>query len=187
MTIEPRMGPEPIQAESCFPPPPKVVPIPTAATNAFLDRPVFFFRRTARDVLRAVAGEHIEVTRPRRQCIEDMLERLADLRDSLVAKLDALDADPDLEPFLSAYDYRDQRQWARMDEDDLEDETDHEPYLSATNALDQRAWSIGDPSDLEWEHRGDEPSLGWANPDGETPTPWLTDGGLGEDQEEGRA
>ncbi len=180
-------APEGAQATSEFPPPPKVVPIPTAATNAFLDRPVFFFRHTARDVLRSVAGEHIKITRPRRECIEEMLERLADLRDSLVAKLDALDADPDLEPFLSASEWWNQRQWGSIVTDDREDDDfDREPNLSATNAIDQRAWSMGGATDLEWEHDGREPSLGWANPQFGTLTPWLTDGGIGADAEDGR-
>ncbi len=163
-----------------------VTAIDTAATNAFLDRPVFFFRRTARDVLRAVAGEHVEITRPRRECIEDMLDRLEDLRQRLISRLDALDADPDLEPFLSAFERWDQRRWTAGVDDDRECGDDLEPYLSANNAVDQRTWSQGGATDNEWEHDGKEPSMGWGEPAVGTPTPWLTDGGLGTDAKKGR-
>ena len=158
MTADPNTGTdESFRAQSCFPPPPRVVPLATAAMDKFLSRPVRLYGLTARQVLRAVVTEHIEATRDRRACIEGMLERLADLRDSLVAKLDALDADPDLEPFLGAFARWDQRQWCEGADDDRECGDDLEPYLSATNHADQRCWSLGGANDLESEHDGREP------------------------------
>ena len=106
--------------------------------DKFLSRPVRLHGLTARQVLKAVVTEHIEATRDRRACIEGMLERLADLRDRLVAKLDALDADSDLEPFLAAFERWDQRRWTAGVDDDRECGDDLERYPSASNHTYQR-------------------------------------------------
>jgi hypothetical protein len=159
------VAPESIQAESCFPPPPRVVALPTAATEKWLARPVLLHGLTARQVLSAVIKEHYDATRERRMFIEGTLERLEDLRQRLIAKLDALDADPDLEPCLGAMERWDQRKWARTGDDDREDDpADEEPNLSATNHIDQRAWSMGGATELEWEHDGKEPDCSEACP-----------------------
>ncbi|MGI9170028.1 MAG: hypothetical protein ACR2FH_07635 [Caulobacteraceae bacterium] len=128
--------------------------------DRFLADPVQLHGLSARQIFEARAAKRFDATRLRRMHIEAMLERLADLRDSLVAKLDALDADPDLEPFLSAFDYPHQGHWSKGAGDDRELDDDREPYLSSRNHIDQRCWSMGGVSDLEWEHDGREPEEG---------------------------
>ncbi len=154
--------------------------------DRYLADPVQMHGLSARQVFEAGAAQRFDATRLRRLFIEGMLERLADLRDSLVAKLDALDADPDMEPFLSAFERWDQRRWTAGVDDDRECGDDLEPYLSATAAMDRRAWSQGGATDNEWEHDGKEPSMGWGEPAVGTPAPWLTGGGIAADAEEGR-
>ncbi len=103
MTADPNTTPSaPVQAQSCFPPPPTIVPLRTLAMDRYLADPVQLHGLTARQVFEAGAARRYDATRLRRLYIEGTLERLADLRDRLIAKLDALDADPDLEPLLGA-------------------------------------------------------------------------------------
>lgn len=164
MSADPNSAaPESIPAESCFPPPPRVVALPTAATEKWLARPVQLHGLTARQVLGAVIREHYDATRERRMVIEAALERLADLRDIYVAQLDALDTDPDFEPALSCHESWDQRRWCEGSDDDREEEPG-ESNLSATEAIDQRAWSMGGAHELEWEHDGREPDCSEACP-----------------------
>lgn len=126
--------------EHTTPPRSRIVAIPTAATDAFLDRPGLFLGKSAAEIVELKRAARVCRTAGRRAYIEAMLERLADLRDQLVAKLDALDADPDLE------------------DDELgEDQGDREPSLGSSNRVDQRAWSLGSCNDAEQEHDGREP------------------------------
>jgi hypothetical protein len=142
------------------PPPAPVYPIPTLVMEAFLARPVTLWQVCAHDILNGVEHAWRGALKPRRRRIEEALERLEDLRERLIAKLDALDGDPDLEPWLSASDGMNQRFWATLGADDREVGDDDEPYLSATNIVDQRAWSLGGATDLEDEHDGREPEIG---------------------------
>jgi hypothetical protein len=144
------------------------IPLPTAATAAFLRHPVLFYRRTARDVLLAVAQARCDATAERRAHIEAMLERLENLRERLVAKLDAMDGDPDLEPWLGRPECACQMLYAQGGTDDREDASedleengDREPLLGSTAATNQLAWAMGGSSDLEDEHDGCEPE-GWS-------------------------
>jgi len=107
-----------------------VHPVPTLAMEAFLGRPVALWEIPAHDILNGVDRAYREACKPRRQRIEDALERLEDLRGRLIARLDAMDGDPDLEPFLSA-----------------------------TDLIDQRLWSLGGATDKEDEHDGCEPDV----------------------------
>ena len=135
-----------------------IAPIPTLAMDAFLARPVGLWEIPAHEILGGVDRAYRQACIPRRRRIADALERLEDLRLSLIAKLDAMDGDPDLEPFLSASDGIDQRWWAALAADDREDE-ELEPSLGASNRIDQRAWALGGAHDYEWEHDGKEPDV----------------------------
>lgn len=144
--------------QSTIPPEPRVVAIPTRATELYLGRPVLLHRHSAKRVLQVVDGALFDANAERRAYIEAALERLADLRDRLVAKLDAMDADADLEPSLSALDGWDQRHRSDGPTDDREDDAgDLEPSLGSLDRIDQRAWACGGCSDLEYEHDGREP------------------------------
>lgn len=58
--------------------------------------------------------------------IEAALERLDSLRDRLINKLDAMDTDADLEPFLGASEGWDQSHWSQGSRADLEVECEDE-------------------------------------------------------------
>lgn len=132
---------------------PRLIAFPNAATAAFLDRPTLLHGQSAREVLEQVAGH----ARERRLSIETALTRLEDLRERLIAKLDALDPDPDLEPVLSCLEAMDQRKWWKGANDDRECGDDDEPSLGAIAAMNQRFWSYGGSHDYEAEHDGREP------------------------------
>ncbi|MGA0603515.1 hypothetical protein ACO2Q3_22600 [Caulobacter sp. KR2-114] len=117
---------------SHIPPAPCVVAIPTVATDAFLRWPRLFVGRSAVDILRIGAAAKANATLARRRHLEAALERLEDLRESLIAKLDALDGEPDFE-----------------DEGLLEECGDAEPSIGSIGCLDQRFWALGDCTDLE--------------------------------------
>ena len=108
------------------------------------------------------------------------VERLEQLADDIVAKLDLLDRDPDLEDgadeemWLGApepqggyvqrgYGRMDQSHWNDGASDDREQDDEREASLgsigSNANAelVDQRRWASGGTSDLEDEHDGREP------------------------------
>ena len=116
-----------------------------------------FFGLSARQVLHAVAQGHYDATAERRIYIEAMIERVGDLWQRLIAKLDALDADPDLEPFLSAWEAWDQRRRYVGGSDDRECGDDDEPSLGACEKVCQLYWSNGGDNDAEYEHDGKEP------------------------------
>jgi hypothetical protein len=84
----------------------------------------------------------------RRLTIEAALERLDGLRDRLVNKLDRMDTDADLEPFLGASEGLDQSHWSQGPAD-LEAESDFEP---------------DDHHCCPWPDEGDQTRLGiWAS------------------------
>lgn len=130
----------------------QVLPIATRAMDAFLAAPVQLFGVDAGTILRDASAAVYDVNRDRRRRIEGMLERLEDLRQSLIAKLDAIDGDPDLEPYLSSLGWR-----APLESDECEPDADFEPSLSAGGLIDQRCWIIGGDTDAEDEHCGREP------------------------------
>ncbi|MGA0601763.1 hypothetical protein ACO2Q3_13740 [Caulobacter sp. KR2-114] len=119
---------------SHIPPASRVVAIPTAATDAFLRWPRLFVGRSANQILRIGEAAKANATLARRRHLEAALERLEDLRESLIAKLDAIDGEPDFE-----------------DEGLLEECADAEPTLGSIGRLDQRFWALGDRTDLEVE------------------------------------
>ncbi|MEP6967435.1 MAG: hypothetical protein ABI906_05095 [Pseudomonadota bacterium] len=137
-----------------------VAPLPTAAMDAFLERPLVMFRRSAHDVLLIVAQGHFEETRDARTQLEDMIERVGDLWQRLIAHLDALDADPDLEPYLSAWEAMNQTRRYEGGSDDRECGDDDEPSLGACERVCQLNWCSGGDNDAEWEHDGKEPEQG---------------------------
>ena len=66
--------------------------------------------------------------RARRAWLETALEHLAGLTERVIAELDSIDPDADLEPSLGAAETMDQRRWAAGDRDDREGpDADREP------------------------------------------------------------
>ncbi len=84
MTADPNTTP-PAQfhSQSCFPPPPTIVPLATLAMDRYLANPVQLHGLTARQVFEAGAALRYDATRLRRLYLERTLERLANLRDRL--------------------------------------------------------------------------------------------------------
>jgi uncharacterized protein YbjT (DUF2867 family) len=123
-------------------------------TDAFLRRPVVLHGLTARQILVVRARWHRDATAERRAHIVSVLNRLENLREQLITKLDAMDGDPDLEA-----------------DADFEEGGDLEPSLGSIMATNQRAWAMGGCRDIEHEHDGREPSLGWNAPSFGTPAP----------------
>ena len=132
----------PPESGSCIPPAPRVVPLATAATDAFLRRPVVLHRLTARQILEVRARWCRDATAKRRAYIVSGLNRLENLRERLIAKLDAMDGDPDFEV-----------------DADFEEGGDLEPSLGSIGATNQRVWAMGGCFDREWEHDGREPEI----------------------------
>ena len=97
------------------------------------------------------------------------VERLEGLADAIVAELDRIYGDPNLEdgseaePILSASETVNQSHWNDGASDDREQDDEREPSLgsigSNSNAdlADQRRWASGGTGDLEDEHDGREP------------------------------
>ncbi len=98
-------------------------------------------RVTAREAFWMVAPAPAE----RVIVIEAALERLDDLRDRLIAKLDGMSADPDLKPSLGFPESAiDQSAWGHGDRFDLELESDFEP---------------DDVLQFAWPNAGDQPRI----------------------------
>ena len=129
-----------------------------------------------------------QAVRDRRSRLAAGLRRLEDLREELVAKLDQLTADPDLEPSLGAPEHlvhlnglRGKQAaeffiWCKGATDDREGDGDRgdggrdadlEPSLGAPDwttkggGRDQTRWALGEPHDLELANEDGEHSMGW--------------------------
>lgn len=84
----------------------------------------------------------------RHAALERSAERAAALLHAFVERLDALSADPDLEPVNGAADPRDQRFWIAGDQSEREPDDDLEPSLAGFGSF------PGNTSDLEEEFGG---------------------------------
>ena len=97
------------------------------------------------------------------------VERLERLADFIVAELDRIYGDPDLEegaeaePILAASEAMNQSRWNDVASDDREQDDEREPSLGSVGSnanadlADQRRWASGCTSDAEDEHDGREP------------------------------
>lgn len=76
-----------------------------------------------------------------RKKLDRAADQLTDALGRIVAMLDAIDGDFDIE------------------DDETEDQGDSEPSLGSINRADQRVWAAGGCSDTEHEHDGKEPDV----------------------------
>ena len=139
-----------MRAEIGYRAPTLIIPLRTDPGELAID----LRRLRAADVRRRRAMHHrqrVEVS------IYEALEKLEDLRQEFVSRLDQLHGDPDFEPDLAGYNIVNSADPDTPWNDDREADDDFEPSLGSVDRADQRYWAAGSCSDFEEEHDGREP------------------------------